>query len=226
MEDQSIEIGTVAKTKPLLALFAIAAIAAGVCACGGASTGTQSASHASSSAAPSSSTAATGASNNTSTTDYTKADSDKDNDIGAPHDDTNNNSELDFGHAANAADKRTVTALVKRYYATALAGDGAKACSMIYSTLAEAVPEDYGQPPGPLYMRGAKTCPAAMALLFKHFHTLLTLEVPKLEVTRVRLIEHHGYALLSFGELPEREILVAREGRVWTMNGLFDSELS
>ena len=207
--------------KQLLALLAIALLSASASACGGAG----STSRVSSSTVAGDSTAATNAPGTTSTPDYTKADSDKDNDIGTPGNDNDNNSTLDFGHAANASEKRTITTLVKRYYTTALAGDGARACSMLYSTLAEAVPEDYGQQPGPPYMRGAETCQTAMTLLFKHFHTQLTIEVPKLEVTRIRLIEHHGFALLSFGTLPEREILVAREGHIWKMNGLYDSEL-
>jgi hypothetical protein len=208
--------------KSLLALLGIALLGACVSACGSSRTG----------AASTSRTSPSGAASSTSTsgsvpTPTTKIDGDKDNDIGAPHDDTNNNGNLDFGHAASADEKRMVTALVKRYYATAVAEDGKKACSMIYSTLAESVPEDYGQFDGPPYMRGAKTCQAALTGLFKHWHSLLTLEVPKLEVTHVRLIEHHGFALLSFGApLPEREIPVGREGRAWKIERLLDSELA
>ncbi len=215
----------VAEIKPLLALPVIALL--GVGACGGAGTGAGSAANVppSTTATASTPTTATGASVTASTPVSTKADGDKDNDVGTPGDDNDNRGALLFGHAASAPEKRTITALVKRYYTTALAGDGARACSMLYSTLAEAVPEDYGLVPGPVYMRGAKTCPAAMALLFKHFHAQLALEVPKLEVTRVRLIEHHGYALLSFGTLPEREILVIREGHTWKIGGIYDGEL-
>ena len=96
---------------------------------------------------------------------------------------------------------------------------------MIYSTLAEAVPEDYGlSPPGPPYMRGT-TCPAVLTLLFKHLHSQLGLELPKIKVTRVRLTEHHGLAVLSFGTMPERQIQVAREGHVWRLAALLDGEL-
>lgn len=156
----------------------------------------------------------------------TKADADKDNDIGAPSDDTNNNPSLNFGHAADAADARTIATLVKRYYAAAHAEDGAKACKMLYSTLEEAVPEDYGEsPPGQPYMRGT-TCAAVLTLLFKHDHPQLALELPKLEVARVRLVEHHGIAILHFGTLPERQIPVAREGHIWKIQALLDSEVS
>jgi hypothetical protein len=155
----------------------------------------------------------------------TKADADKDNDREAARDDSENNSVLDFGQEANASYTRAITTLIKRYYAAAYTENGTKACSLIYSTLAEAVPEDYGQsPPGPAYMSGT-SCPAVMTLLFKHFHPQLALEYPKLKVARVRLIEHHGIAILSFGSLPERQIPVAREGHTWKVQALLDSEL-
>jgi hypothetical protein len=211
--------------KPLLALFAIGLLSVGATACGGASKGTGGADHASSNAAVTDAGTATSTSTATPSLDFRKADGDKDNDIGAPGDDRNNNSVLDFAHAAGPSDRQAIAALIKRYYAAALAEDGAKACSMLYSTLAEAVPEDYGTPSGGQpYMQGT-TCPAVMTLLFKHFHDRLTVELPKLEVTRVRLEEHHGLAVLAFGTMPEREIQVAREGHAWKIEALLDSEL-
>ena len=158
--------------KSLLAALAVVLLGAGVSACGGASTD----------AHPASSSVASNSTTDSTTAPApadTKTDGDRDNDIiGAPYDDKNNNRDLNFGHAASAAEQMAIMALVKRYYATALAGDSAKACSIIYSTLAEAVPEDYGQPPGPLYMRGAKTCPTALTLFFKHFHAQLEVGSP------------------------------------------------
>jgi hypothetical protein len=208
--------------KPLLALLASALLSTGACACGGASPGTHSAAHVSTSARAKEAT--TTASDESPLANST-ADDDRDNDVGAPNDDTHNSGALDFGHRADASDQRAIAALVKRYYAAALAQDGAKGCSMIYSTLAEAIPEDYSQTPGVPYMRGAKTCATAMTLLFKHYHPLLVLELPKLDVRRVRLEERHGLALLSFGALPEREISVTREGRTWKLTELRDVEL-
>lgn len=205
--------------KPLLALIVIATV--GVGACG--SITSHSASH-SSSTASITDVAKPAPAWLTTSTSYTQVDGDKDNDVGTSHDDTSN-SDPGFGHPANARDRDMITALVKHYYAIALAGSAAKACSMIYSTLAEAVAEDYGQPGGPAYMLGAKTCVAAMAALFKHFHTQLKVEVPKLRVNHVLLKERHGMVILGFAALPEREIPVTREGQVWKMAALFDSEL-
>jgi hypothetical protein len=211
--------------KSLFALLAVVLLGSSVAACGGTTKSTVSASQTGSSAAATDSTSSTTASNTTSTPDYKKVDADKDNDVGAAEDDKSNNSVLDFAQPASASEKQAITTLVKRYYAAALAGDGAKACTLLYSTLAEAVPEDYGQsPPGQPYMRGT-TCPAVVTLLFKHFHSQLAAEVPVLKVSRVRLDEHHGLAVLSFAKLPERQISVAREGHIWKIEALLDSEL-
>ena len=155
-----------------------------------------------------------------------KADADKDNDIGAPGDDTNNNLAFDFGHAASPSEQRAITTLVKDYYTAALTDNGARGCALLYSTLAEAAPGDDSREPGTApYMQGAKTCAAVLTKLFNHFHAQLAAELPKLRVTRVRLEEHHGFAFLSFGTLPERRISVQREGHVWKMTQIYDEEL-
>jgi len=206
----------------VLALISIAILALGASACG--STAGHSASDGSSSAGTTDVANPTPAWLKTSTS-YARVDDDKDNDVGASHDDTSNNRVLDFGHPADASDKRAIATLVKRYYATALADDAARGCSMIYSTLAEAIPEDYGEPGGPEYMLGVKTCPAAMSALFKHFHSQLEVEVPKLQITHVLIKGRKGIVVLGFGTLPEREILVDREAHVWKIAALLDSEL-
>jgi|GEM_PF-1484252 len=217
----------------LLACFATVWLGVTLCACGGAGTHSSPSAQVSSAAASDTTTGATSpvsssvhsATDNDNDSAFTKADNDNDNDSGAPGDDKNNNSVLDAFHAASPADERTIASLIKRYYAVALAGQGAKACSMIYSTLAESVPEDYGlSPPGPPYMRGT-TCPAVLSLMFKHFHTELVAELPKLEVARVRLEGHRGLAVLRFGKAPQRQLQVAREGHVWKLASLLDSEL-
>jgi hypothetical protein len=208
--------------KRLLALTALVAVAAGLCACGGAgSTVTK--------------TVKGPDPDDEETTTVTvsgpapleaRADADKDNDIGAAYDDKSNKQALDFGRAASPPEQRAIKALVKRYYATALAENGARGCSMLYSTLAEAAPEDDSREPGtPAYMHGATTCAEVLRDLFKHYHAQLAAELPKLEVTRVRLEEHHGFAFLGFGTLPERKISVQREGRVWKLSQIYDEEL-
>lgn len=211
--------------KSLPVLLAIGLIGVGFTACGS-SKSTIPGSQAASKTATTASTGATTTSTATPTQDYTKADRDKDNDIGAPGDDTNHNEILNYAHAASAADKQAVTALIKRYYAAAAAGDGAKACSMLYVTFAESVAEDYGrESAGSSYLKQGKTCPEVLTLLFKHFHSQLTAELPLLKVRRVRLNEHHGLVVLGFGTMPERQIPVLRERHTWKVVALLDGEL-
>ena len=211
--------------KSLLVLLAVAPLALYASACGGSGRSGSTAQSSSATTAPTS-TVATSASDTTSPPALTKPDSDKDNDISAYKDKADNGEVLDYGRAASPADQRAVTDLVKRYYAAALAEDRAKACAMIYSTLSEGVAEDYGQASaGPPYLRAGKTCSEVMVLLFKHSHNQLAAEVPKLKVSRVRLNGRRGWAVLSFGSLPEREISVGREGHTWKVSMLIDDEL-
>lgn len=129
---------------------------------------------------------------------------------------------LGFGQRAAGAETRTVAVLVKRYYAAAVRFDGKQACSMLYSTTAEAVPEDYGEKPGPAYLRG-KTCATVMAKLFKHDRRQLSAAERKLKVTEVRVAGNRGVALLDLGAKPERHMLVHREFGVWKIGAFMDA---
>lgn len=127
--------------------------------------------------------------------------------------------------AAGPADARAITALVKRYYAVALAGDGAKGCSMFTPTFVQAIPLDYGKL-GPVYLRrAAGTCPAVMSLLFRHEHHKLSGEIPRMQVVRVSVHGTQGVAFLRFGRLHERSISELREGRKWRIASVLDGEL-
>lgn len=126
---------------------------------------------------------------------------------------------------ARPSDARAITALVQRYYAAALAHDGAKGCSMFAPTFVLAIPLDYGKL-GPAYLRrAAGTCPAVMSLLFVHEHGKLSDEIPHMRVVRVSDDGTHGIAFLRFGRLYERFISVVREGRTWRIGSVLDGEL-
>lgn len=127
--------------------------------------------------------------------------------------------------AAKPADARAITSLVGRYYAAALAGDGAKGCSMFKPTFVQAIPLDYGKL-GPVYLRHvAGTCPAVISALFRHEHRKLSGEVPRMRVVRVSVDGAQGVAFLLFGRLHERFISVLREGRIWRIAAVLDGEL-
>jgi hypothetical protein len=134
-----------------------------------------------------------------------------------------------FGHEASAAEVRAVASLIKRYYAAAVAGDSATACSLIHSSLArssdfaKAVPSEYAPAPGSSALRGS--CAQITSLLFKLDHQQLVADAATIRVTGVRVNGALGLALLGFRTTPERHILVKREGRAWKIDELLDSEM-
>ena len=206
-----------------LALLTCALLCGGLGACGDSSGATST----NASTRPPTTAATTATTTANATPAATAMDSDRDNDEGGITDDNNHRNTEAFGHAASASDTRAITALVKRYYAIALSGNGARACSLLYSTLEEAVPEDYGGPDGrPPPSGNHRTCPEVLREILAREHTRLAFEVPKLAVHRVRVFERHGLLFLSFGpQLPEREITVMHEGSTWRMEAMSDSEL-
>lgn len=129
-----------------------------------------------------------------------------------------------YGHAANTTQTRVVTALVKHYYRAAAARDGARACSMIYSVLAESVPEDLGGPSGGSSPHGV-TCAAVMSRLFEHNHARLVVDNATLRVTAVRIRGNHGSVLMSFGARRSTFYMgLHRERGLWKIDRLLASE--
>lgn len=154
------------------------------------------------------------------------ADADHDNDPGTPDIDAPGD-QLNFtGRPAKGAERAAITALVRRFYAAALAENGTRACSLLYSPLAEAAVEDYTPPAGPEYLRGARDCEQVTAGIFRYYRPALVAEVPRLRVLKVLVKERAGIVLLGFGALPERKLPVIREGHTWRIDALQDSELS
>jgi hypothetical protein len=190
--------------KPLLMLLAVVLLSVGAIACGSSGSGTGSASQASSGAATSG-----GATSTTSSTGsaQTSSSSQKSNNVST------------YGKEAGEPDKREITALVNRYYVAAAADDGANACSLIYSVLAEAIPEDYGRPPGPLALRG-KTCAAVMSKLFKRIPRQPSAVLATTMVTDVRVSGKRGWVGLKSSAMPSGEIIVEREHNSWKIDTL------
>jgi hypothetical protein len=135
--------------------------------------------------------------------------------------DIDDGSVLAYGHAPSAADEQTLAAIVKRYHAAAVAEDGATACSMTTARAVKAIPVDYGQAPGPVYLRG-KTCAAVMSLLFKHNHTEIA---SPSEITGVRVSGNEALVLLGSRAVPASVVILQREGGVWKVMGTGERQL-
>lgn len=115
--------------------------------------------------------------------------------------------------------------MVKRYYIAAVANNGAKACSLVYWLFAEAIPEDYGQSPGPPALSG-KTCPVVLSKLFRLHHEQLVADAAGLEVTGARVERRRGVVLLRFrGSREPRYIQMHRERHAWKIDALLDEAL-
>jgi hypothetical protein len=106
-------------------------------------------------------------------------------------------------------------ALVGHYYAAAAAEDGAGACALTYFILVETLPEDYGGPPGPQYLRGATTCQAVLSRVFAHFHARLT---RPMTVTGVRVDGALAYAVLGSTTMAPGYMEARRERGAWKID--------
>jgi cytoskeletal protein RodZ len=208
-----------------LALLAIALLGLSITACGGASSAPQTSSDAttpgsrtstvsSATSTASTSTSTSAGSTQRSTESHLKDSNDGDDDPASDDD----NEILDYGHAASAADKRAITAMVTSYYAAAAADDGIKACSLIYSLVAESIPEENNQ------TSGVQTCASVMSKLFMQHQGQMTTDNASLKVTRVRVEGSKGLALLDFGKTPEPHVLVHSEhSGAWKMESLLET---
>ncbi|HEY5287020.1 MAG TPA: hypothetical protein VIJ50_07940 [Solirubrobacteraceae bacterium] len=128
----------------------------------------------------------------------------------------------DFGHVAGKLETQTIATVVDHYYRLAAAGNGANACTLLLPTFARALPEDYGQAPGPSYLRGAKTCQAVLSRLFRREHGQLA---RKLEVTGVRVEGAYAYALFGSSVTPAGYVPVEREHGTWWIGAMIGSTL-
>jgi hypothetical protein len=139
-------------------------------------------------------------------------------------DSDNNDDDYAYGNAASPADRRAVTEMVKRYYTAAAAMDGVKGCSLIYSLLAEEIPELYGEIPDSPQLKGT-TCSVVMSKLFKENHSRLVSDAATLQVRSVRVMHNRALVMMSFRSMPQRDILVHREHRTWRIDELLDTKL-
>lgn len=219
-------------TKSLLVLPAIALLCTWVTACDGTGKRTGSASQVASGAAATGNATGTSASSTAPTQGYLKGDSDVDDEYGEDNPNHSDDPPLrEYGHAASAVDRRAITALVRRYYATAAARNGVAACSLVYAGLTKdpgltkTVPEDHYAPTLQIRVSRGERCAQVTSRLFEQNHQSLVAEATTLRVTGVRVRGRHAVAMLGFRTTSERWIPVTREGGAWRIGSLLAREL-
>ncbi len=148
-------------------------------------------------------------------------DTDGDDDVPGSHGDTDNDEFLTFGPAADTAERQVIVATIRRYYAAAVAGDGVRACSMLFAPIAEAVVEERGQTMGSPSPRG-EVCAQVLSKLFKQHRRELVEDVRLIDVSEIQVKGNRGMARVRFGATRERLERLQRERGVWEMSVLLD----
>lgn len=145
-------------------------------------------------------------------------DADFDNDLKPQpgYNDSDDGPVRSYGHAATAAKEAQLKGIVTRYFAAAKGGDGKTGCSLTDANFVKAIPEDYGQAPGPAYSRG-KTCPVVLSAIFKHDHAELSSPVL---VTAVRIQGDQALVLVGSTTMSARSVTLQHSHGVWGIVGL------
>lgn len=127
-----------------------------------------------------------------------------------------------FGPAASATERWPIVTLITRYYAAAAADDGARACSMLYPLIAEAIVEEHRPGRGSPALRG-NTCAQVAAKVFARRHRELVKDAATLRVGWIQLQARQAVTLVHFGPTRELMVRVHRAHGGWQMNTLLDS---
>ncbi len=156
--------------------------------------------------------------------DANHSDTDDDNDTGGYYD-KDDYPLLLLGSPAAPAVRLAISTLVRLYLKAAASADGARACSLLYSLLAEEAPEvDAVESSGPsASARG--TCAAVLSQLFIVRRRQLEAEARTLSVGVVRIAGSRGYVLLRFGASAERYLDIHREQGRWRIASVLDTGL-
>lgn len=126
-----------------------------------------------------------------------------------------------YGRPANAADTRSVTAVVLHYYALAEAGQSRKACSMLVPSVKKAAVLDHGRF-GPDYLHSARTCAEVVSGLFRHSRRELAAPI---SITGVLVKGSNAYALMGSRKMQASFIAVLRVHGAWRLEALLGSPI-
>jgi hypothetical protein len=159
---------------------------------------------------------------------YFEGDDDSD-DFKDSHKDEDDASIRSYGRSAGAREQRTVSALIKRYYALGASGNGARACALIVPSIARrtdfssVAPEAFASVAGSSLFHN-KTCAEVESLLFQIDHRTLAAGAAGVTVIGLRVNGSHGIAELAFKGMPERHLAVRRDHGRWRVDALLDGE--
>jgi hypothetical protein len=121
-----------------------------------------------------------------------------------------------YGVAASAVDRSAIAALVSRFARAAETANGGAACPLLYSVLAEAVPEDYGRGAGPAYSRG-NSCRVVMTKLFRHERRELA---GGLTLAAARVSRNQARAVVGSRAMPAGYLPLRREHGTWKIDSI------
>ena len=116
-----------------------------------------------------------------------------------------------YGYAADASQRASITRIVERYAQAARSDDGARACSLLLSGLARAVPSTYGTRVGSA-PRPGETCAEVMSVLFRKYRRLLQ---PSVQVVAARVQGSRAEAILGSFTGRASNIFLDRQGSAW-----------
>jgi hypothetical protein len=129
--------------------------------------------------------------------------------------------EVNYGQPMKGRQKRTAIALLKRYYKTAVAEDGATACSFLFSVAAKEVVEEQHD----WHVHG-NSCPTVVTAIFRRLHRLLVAEARSMRVVRAGAYGPNGRLILRVANSPEaREFRLRMVAGKWTVQYPMDSAL-
>jgi hypothetical protein len=209
----------------LLASIVTAGLSVAAGACAGVNSVHDSISHASVNSATSENRPYAGAVGAASISDYLKYDGDRDNDDDRGYRGNKENDDktllAKYGHLADLPTTRSVTVMVKSYYAAAAADDGRKACILLDTSLTVGLTQATSQS---AQDNTGHACASSMAVFFTRQHQQLVADdVATMTVINVHVTGKVGLAVLGFRTMPEGEIILSREGHAWKINALLDS---
>jgi hypothetical protein len=152
--------------------------------------------------------------------DASVKDTDGDNDSPGSRVDPDNDIAMTFGHAADAQDMAVVSALLRNYYRVAAAGDGGKACALLYGLFVESTVEEHNS-----VRRGGdrQTCAQIAANTFRRHHAELVEDTKAIDLTVLRVKRKRGLARVLYGATRERLVPLELDRGVWRMDTLIDN---